>query len=104
MADEAERPAISGKAIASLLLGLAGTGPLALLIGLSGLREVNRNEGRLRGRFLALAGMILGGIVTVAFVIGSVVLLFLYYRQKAERETCSDHLMSMGYAVRAYYD
>lgn len=108
MTSALERPRISGKALLSLVLGLASpvgfmiTGAPALLIGLAGLREINQSEGRLRGRLAAVAGMLLGLAGCAVGVIGSVVLLFLHYGQLAARTRCSDHLMYIGKAVMDY--
>src|SRR5947209_1577198 len=99
MADVLERPKTSRKALVSLALGLASpvgfilTGLPALLIGLSGLREINRSEGRLRGRVAAATGMLLGLVASSLFVLWLVVQLFANVRLKAEREACADRLM-----------
>src|SRR5207245_2847332 len=58
----------SGKAVASLILGIASlvlvilAGIPAIILGIMGLREVSQGRGRVRGKGLALTGMILGVI------------------------------------------
>src|SRR4051812_39959159 len=57
-------PATSGKAVASLILGVLSfclpvvLGIPALILGILGLRDINRSRGRLRGQGLAIAGII----------------------------------------------
>jgi hypothetical protein len=56
----------NGMAIAALVCGLVGLlffnvilGPLALIFGLVGLNQINKAGGRLKGRGMAIAGIIL---------------------------------------------
>src|SRR5262249_38606887 len=61
MTDTTFSTRLSGKALASLVLGLlVFTGLPALFLGVQSLREINRSDGRLRGRKLALAGLLTG--------------------------------------------
>ncbi len=65
---------ISGKAIVSSILGVLSlvllvlTGIPAMVLGLRALREVNMSDGALRGRGLAITGMLLGAFSSVACV------------------------------------
>ncbi len=43
--------------------------PLAFVLGILALKRIKAEPGRLKGRGMALAGMILGGIDVVAFVV-----------------------------------
>lgn len=60
----------SEKAIASLFLGLCVcgmvfTGIPAVILGLFALREINRSHGRIKGKWLAIAGIALGILSTI---------------------------------------
>jgi Domain of unknown function (DUF4190) len=70
------RAKVSSYAVASLVLGLVwlcGVGSvLAVVFGIMGIRQVNRAEGRLTGKGLAVAGLVLG-ILGVALVVASLV-------------------------------
>ena len=62
-----QSPTTSGKAIVSLILGVFSllccfAGILAIILGIQGLRETNRSDGRVTGRGLAIAGIVLGSI------------------------------------------
>jgi hypothetical protein len=70
---------IDGLARLSLVLGLAGiccgvTGPFAVLLGLLGINRINESRGLLRGKGLAVAGIVLGALETVAIGAGTLVL------------------------------
>jgi hypothetical protein len=111
MTEETSRPGISWASVASLVLGLltlAGgtilTGLPALLLGLRGLRDVHAAGGRLRGRRLAIAGMVLGGAGTVLTVCGVFSLLVLRYHAFSQRTACQNNLRRIGMAAAKYYD
>src|SRR5437870_1327190 len=59
----------SGMAAASLALGLLGlfsaglTALIGLILGIVGLRQIGRSDGRLQGHGLAVAGIIVSGLV-----------------------------------------
>jgi prepilin-type processing-associated H-X9-DG protein len=98
----------SGKAVVSLVLGLlspvglALTGVPAIVVGFLGLREVNASDGVLRGRRVAVAGMVLGG-VGVLFCCGVVSWKLVGEAQaRAERAACQRNLMLIGHALGDY--
>lgn len=103
-------PPTSGKAVLSLILGLLSgvlfivTGLPALLLGFLGLREVNRSDGRLRGAGLAVAGMVLGGVGSLLFLVGLLALVLMNLREKANRVVCENNLRLIGFALNHYYD
>ncbi len=64
----------SGKAIASLILGIINVFPLsviAIILGHLSLSEIKKSAGRLKGQGLAIAGLILGylGLVAIPFIV-----------------------------------
>jgi hypothetical protein len=93
---------VSRSAWLSLLLG--PTGPPAVWLGYRSLYAINASEGRVRGRPLALAGMAVGGVVTVLFVVGCVALVVLRSRENSNRTACAENLRSLGEAVTTYQD
>lgn len=101
---------MSGKAIVSAVLGLLSfgltllTGIPALLLGLSSLREINQSEGRLRGRPLAVAGMLMGGLGTLLCPIAGAVIVVNTLRERANRTMCEHHLGQIGIALHHYHD
>ena len=63
------QPQTSGLAVGSLVCGVLFTGLPAIVLGHIALRKIARSSGSLRGRGLALAGMILGYLSVVALAI-----------------------------------
>jgi hypothetical protein len=64
----------SGKAVASLILGIINVFPLcivAIVLGHISLSEIKKSAGRLKGEGLAIAGLILGylGLVAIPFIL-----------------------------------
>jgi prepilin-type processing-associated H-X9-DG protein len=98
---------LSGLALTGLLLGLAApftlvTGPLALYFGYRGLYAVNTSDGRLLGRGPAIAGMVLGGVVSVAGLLGVFALTMNRLRTANDLVECANHLRVIGLAVNQY--
>jgi prepilin-type processing-associated H-X9-DG protein len=99
---------LSGWAVASLVLGLLSlvlfivSGLPALFLGLRTLRTINESDGRLRGRRLAIAGMVLGGFGTLATLVGLAWLILLQLQSTANRVACADHLRQLGVAIHEY--
>lgn len=67
-ASGAEGPATSGKAVASLVLGISGflcwviTALPAIILGIIALRDIGRSGGRLQGNGLAIGGITTGAV------------------------------------------
>jgi hypothetical protein len=107
---EPTAPRTSPAALASFLLGLASlalfalTGLPALLLGLRGVRAVNASDGRLRGRSLALAGMVLGGLGTLVTVLGTLAIVVIHLRTVSDRTECVNNLRQLGLALNRHVE
>jgi hypothetical protein len=94
--------------VASLVLGLLAlpliffAGVPALLIGYRGLWFINANEGQLRGRGLAVAGMVLGGVGCLLGIALGLLLLFGRLQSAAGRAECTNNLRLIGLAIEQY--
>lgn len=103
-------PRTSRPALASLVLGLLVfpflvlAGVPALLCGLRGLREVNAGDGRVRGRGLAFAGMILGAVGCAVTVVGIGAIVLHNFAEKSRRVQCAFNLGQVGIAVNRYHN
>lgn len=97
----------SGLAIASLVLGILGlrsAGILALpglIFGIIGLVQIQRSQGRLRGKGLAIAGIAVSCCVMVIMP-ASLLLIFGQARQKARQATCESNLKELNLALLMY--
>jgi Protein of unknown function (DUF1559) len=78
------------------------TGVPALWMGVRALRLINGSDGRLRGRRLAVVGMVLGGFGCAAAVLGTVALVFVELRARSQRLECLNNLRQIGGAVLNY--
>jgi prepilin-type processing-associated H-X9-DG protein len=84
------------------LLGLAGVP--ALVIGIRGLRAINSSDGKLRGAWLAISGMLLGGLATLTTVFGIVAILLVRVQESSKRVECINHLGKIGMGLNAFAD
>ncbi|WP_076347749.1 DUF1559 domain-containing protein [Paludisphaera borealis] len=100
--DEPEPTATSLKAVVSLVLGslfffACLSGLPAILLGSYALLEIGRSQGRLRGRVMAIAGIVLGMIGCLyTFSIGDAA------RPLARRAQCLNNLKYIALAVYNY--
>lgn len=71
-------PKTSGMAVASMVLGIVAlcifsvgllTGPIALVLGFLAINGINREPDRFKGKGMAIAGVVLGSIVVVLWLI-----------------------------------
>jgi prepilin-type processing-associated H-X9-DG protein len=104
----------SGLAIASLVLGLLGLfsfglGALVgLVLGIVGLRQIGQSEGRVQGQGLAIAGIVVSGLVLVmmfVFLPITAAILFPVFaqaREKARASVCMSHVKQLGAAMMLY--
>jgi hypothetical protein len=110
----------SGKAVASLVLGLASMpaavtillgvllGIPAIVFGRLGLGEITQGHGRVRGKGMAIAGIVTGALgcslIPVAALLALVLPPVQAAREEARRTQCIDNLKRIGIALRSYHD
>jgi prepilin-type processing-associated H-X9-DG protein len=105
--EEPEPTVTSGKAIASLALGVLFffgclSGLPAILLGLLAILDINMSGGRLRGRGMAVGGIVLG-------LIGCLLTLGLIHPTRSAREAarlsqCINNLKQIGFALHNYHE
>jgi hypothetical protein len=107
ISDVPEPASTSGRAVASIALGALFffgclSGLPAILFGLRALSEIGRSGGRLRGKRMAVGGIVLGVIECV-----STLALFLMpladVRPGVPRAQCVNHLKQIGLAMHNYH-
>lgn len=59
----------SGRAVASLVLSLLGISIIGLILGYSARTEIRNSQGRVSGDGMALAGIIIGWIGTIGWIL-----------------------------------
>lgn len=107
ISDEPGETARSGRAIASFVLGACFffaclSGVPAIVLGRQALRDINRSGGRLRGKKLAVAGIVLGVfgcLVTIALLMPA----RRSAREAARRAWCASNLKQIALAVHNYH-
>ena len=65
----------SGMAIASLVVSLLGIGIVGVILGHLALNEINKSNGYMQGRGLAIAGLVIGYLQIAAGVIFAIILI-----------------------------
>ncbi|HEY7159032.1 MAG TPA: DUF1559 domain-containing protein [Gemmataceae bacterium] len=89
--------------VGSLLLSVVAALP-ALYVGWRAVRAINSSDGRLYGRRLAIAGLVLGIVTTFATLLGCVALILLPAQEKSHLAGCTNNLRLLGQAVNRYGD
>jgi prepilin-type processing-associated H-X9-DG protein len=101
----------SGKAVASLFFGVMSfcipVLPVipALLLGLAGLREIRKSKGELKGRSLAIGGIVSSVLGLVAFLFLFQLWLYPAYKYQRESAYCTrsrNNLHQIGIAMHDY--
>ena len=100
--------AMSGKAVASLILGLLTIlFPVllaipAIILGILAIREINRSAGRLTGKGMAITGLIagtLGNVSLVLFIMG-----YVGIRNQQARTHSNNNLKQLVLAMHMHHD
>jgi hypothetical protein len=93
-------------ALASALFGLPCiiTGPVSVFLGWVALQAINRSDGRLRGRGLAIFGLAAGGVGCVLLGLGLVAVVVNAVRARSQRAECQNNLKQIALAVNVCAD
>jgi hypothetical protein len=102
----------SGKAIASLVLGILSVCvPVlpaipALILAILGLRDISQSRGRLTGKGLAIAGMVIGALGSLCglTVYGGGWAIYMRGRESVGRVQSHNDLRQIGLALHEYHD
>ena len=111
-------PKTSGMAIASLVLGLVGfcgvTAIMGMILGLVSLIKIGKSNGQLKGKGLAISGMILSSLMFIVFLGAAAGVLLpalskAKYQRQFERDRpqysdCGVNVRKLALAIRLYAD
>lgn len=112
----AASPKTSGMAVTSLILGILGvatcgitvllSAPAGLVLGIIAMNKINRSPGLLRGKGLALAGIITSSVTFLMLPILAAMLLpaLAAAKSRAEEINCINNEKQLALAIRIYSD
>lgn len=107
-------PKMSGLAVTSLVLGILGvatcgitvllSAPIGLILGFVAMRKIGKSQGQLRGKGVALAGIITSGVLIVLIPILAAILLPALAKAipKAQEINCMNNEKQLALAVILY--
>lgn len=102
-------PRTSGLAIASLVLGILGlflcvTAPIGLILGIIAITQINRDPERITGRALAIAGVIVSGIIMFFSIFLAAILfpVFQKARERAQQSQCLNNVKQLSVSMQMY--
>lgn len=99
-------PQTSGLAVASLITGLLGISPVAIILGHIALSQIKKSGGQLAGFGLALAGTILGYVgLAVLLLLICISTLFVgarAWKKGSDRAACIMNIRNVQQAVRGH--
>jgi len=109
-------PRTSGMAITSLVLGILGvatcgitvllSAPIGLILGIVAMNKISKSPGQLRGKGLALAGIITSSVTILMIPILAAMLLpaLAAAKDKAQEINCISNEKQLALAVKMYSD
>jgi prepilin-type processing-associated H-X9-DG protein len=100
----------SALAVASLVLGILSfctffmTAPLAIILGIVGLFKIEKSQGKLKGRGIAIAGIALPGIAlpVIALLMAILMPALAQARFAAQQVVCMSNLKQLGVSTTMY--
>jgi hypothetical protein len=105
-----EEPKGSGKAIATLVLGILSlcgcaclTGVPSIVLGILSLRDISRAAGVMTGKVMAIIGMVLGGLGTLCWPVVGIPAWFVI-QDTRDRTIASNNIKQMVLAMHNYND
>jgi prepilin-type processing-associated H-X9-DG protein len=102
---QATQSRLSRTALVAFVLALSLVMALpALFLGFQAIRQINRSDGRLRGRPLAIAGLALSALVSILAILGLLAMVLLNAQEKSLETGCINNLRQIGMAVNRYSD
>ena len=101
-------PKTSAGAVVSLIFGIIGCIPIfalvSLIVGIVALNSISHSEGRLGGKGMAIAGIILSSVMLLSTCIGAVIMIpmLAQNKEKARQSTCYSNQRQITAAIQMY--
>jgi prepilin-type processing-associated H-X9-DG protein len=105
---------MSGMAVTSLVLGILGivtcgitvllSAPIGLILGAVAMNKIGKSRGQLRGKGLALAGIITSGVTIILIPVFAAMMLpaLAAAKQEAQQINCVNNEKQLALAIRIY--